>query len=101
MQDWGLAPLRAGDEEHDFAFRRTCLIVCKQFGSSAATEFFEFFCQLTCDAQLPVRHHRIAGVKCFKKPVRRFKKKRGLLAVSCYPQFALASAAFHRKKSSE
>src|SRR4029077_2573875 len=31
----------------------------------------------------------------------RFKKKRRLLAFSCYPQFPLASAAFHRKKSTE
>src|SRR4029450_7353975 len=57
--------------------------------------------QLTCDAQLPVRHDGIASPKRFKKPVRRFKKKRRLLAFSCYPQFALASAAFHRKESTE
>ena len=43
--------LRARDKEHDFAFRRMCLVVCKQFGSSAATEFLKFFCQLTCDAR--------------------------------------------------
>ena len=93
--------LRARDEEHDFAFRRMCLVVCKQFGSSAATEFLKFFCQLTCDAQSPFWHNGNANLKCFKKPVRRFKKKRRLLAFSCYPQFALASAAFHRKKSTE
>src|SRR5204863_1099107 len=78
-----------------------CFIVRKEVGSSAATEFLKFFCQLTCDTQLPVGHDGIASLKCFKKPVRRFKKKRRLLAFSCYPQFALASAAFHRKKSAE
>src|SRR6266536_1426643 len=78
-----------------------CFVVCKQFGSSAATEFLKFFRQLACDAQLPFRHYGNASLKCFKKPVRRFKKKRRLLAFSCYPQFALASAAFHRKKSTE
>src|SRR4029077_1866180 len=96
-----LAPRHAGDDEHDFAFGRVCLIVCKQFGSSAATEFLKFFCQLTCDAQLPFRHNGTASLKCFKKPVRRLKKKRRLIAFSCYPQFALASAAFHRKKSTK
>src|SRR4051794_33921418 len=93
--------LHASDDEHDFAFRRMCLIVCKQFASSAATELFEFLRQLTCNAQLPARHDGTAGVKRFKKPVRRFKKKHRLLAFGCYPQFALASAAFHRKKSAE
>src|SRR4029077_5934324 len=93
--------LHTRDEKHDFAFHRMCLIVCKQFGSSAAAEFLKFFCQLTCDAQLPFRHNGTASLKCFKKPVRRFKKKRRLIAFSCYPQFALASAAFHRKKSTE
>ena len=93
--------LHAGDDEHDFAFRRMCLIVSKQFGSSAATELFKFLCQLTCDAQLALRDDDTASVKRFKKPIRRFKKKRRLLAFSCYPQFALASAAFHRKKSTE
>src|SRR6266404_9464317 len=78
-----------------------CLVVCKQFGSSAATEFLKFLRQLTCNAQLPFRHNGTASLKCFKKPVRRFKKKRRLVAFSCYPQFALASAAFHRKKSAE
>ena len=78
-----------------------CLIVCKQFGSSAATEFLKFLCELTCDAQLALRDDGTASLKRFKKPVRRFKKKRRLLAFSCYPQFALASAAFHRKKSTE
>src|SRR5262245_56675564 len=76
-------------------------IVCKQFGSIAAAEFLKFFCQFTRNAQLPVRHDCTASVKCFNKPVGRFKKKRRLLAFSCYPQFALASAAFHRKKSTE
>ena len=38
--------LRARDDEHDFPFRRMCLIVCKEFGSSAATEFLKLFCQL-------------------------------------------------------
>src|SRR5262249_23050696 len=65
------------------------------------TEFLKFLCQLTCDAQLPPRHYGTASLKCFKKPVRRFKKKRRLLAFSCYPQFALALAAFDRKKSTE
>src|SRR5713101_10124164 len=78
-----------------------CLVVCKQFGSRAATKFLKFFRQLTRDAQLPFRHNGTASLKCFKKPVRRFKKKRRLLAFSCDPQFALASAAFHRKKSTE
>src|SRR6516165_5111058 len=78
-----------------------CLIVCKQFGSGAATEFLKFFCQLTCDAQLPLRHDAAASLKCFKKPVRRFKKKRRFLGFSCYPQFPLALAALHRKKSTE
>src|SRR5207245_10415138 len=93
--------LRARDEEHDFAFCRVYLIVCKQFGSSAATEFLKLFCQLACDAQLPIRHDGTASLKCFKKPVRRFKKKRRLLTFSCSPQFVLALAAFHRKKSTE
>src|SRR5512132_2367806 len=93
--------LHARDDEHDFAFSRMCLIVCTQFGSSAATEFLKFFCQLACDAQLPFRHNGTASLKCFKKPVRRFKKKRRPTAFNCYPQFALASAAFHRKKSTE
>src|SRR5246127_2526363 len=77
------------------------LIVSKQFGSSAATEFLKFLCQLTCDAQLPVRHDGSARLKGFKKPVRRFKKKCRLLAFSRYPQFAFALAVFHRKKSTE
>ena len=47
MQDLGLALGRAGDDEHDFAFRRMCFVVCKQFGSSAATELLKFLCQLT------------------------------------------------------
>src|SRR4029077_13042287 len=93
--------LRARDDEHDFAFRRMCLVVCKQFGGIAATKFLKFFCQLACDAQLPFRHNGIASLKCFKKPVRRFKKKRRLLAFSRYPQFALALAAVHRKKPTE
>src|SRR6478672_11557030 len=77
------------------------LIVCQQFGSSAATEFLKLFCQLTRDAELPLRHDGSAGMKCFKKPVRRFKKKRRFLAFGCCPQFALALAAFQRKKSTE
>src|SRR5215469_9094867 len=77
------------------------LIMCKQFGSGAATEFLKFLCQLTCDAQLAVRHDAAASLKCFEKPIRRFKKKRRLPAFSCCPQFALASSAFHRKKSTE
>src|SRR5262249_36586052 len=93
--------LRARDDEHDFAFRRMRFIVCQQFGSIAATKFLKFFCQLTRNAQLPIRHDRTASLKCFNKPVGRFKKKRRLLAFSCHPQFALASAAFHRKKSTE
>ena len=101
MQDLGLALGRAGDDEHDFAFRRMCLIVSKQFGSSAATELFKFLCHLTCNAQLALGDNDTASAKRFKKPIRRFKKKRRLLAFSCYPQFALASAAFHRKKSTE
>src|SRR5213080_3279925 len=93
--------LRARDEEHDFAFRRMRLVVCKEFCSRSATEFLKFFRQLTCNAQLPFRHNGTPSLKCFKKPVRRFKKKRRLLAFSCHPQFALALAAFHRKKSTE
>src|SRR5882762_10144709 len=93
--------LSAGDDEHDFAFRRMCLIVWKQFGSSAATEFFEFLCQLTCDAQLALRDDDTASVKRFKKPIRRFKKKRGHVAFSCCAHFAVASAAFHRVKAAE
>ena len=77
------------------------LIVCPQFGSSAATEFFKFFCQLARDAEMPLRHDATASLKCLKKPVRRFKKKRRLLAFSCCPQFAFALAAFHGKKSTE
>ena len=57
--------LRARDDEHDFAFRRMCLIVCKQFGSSAATEFFKFLCQLTCDAQLALRDNDTASAEAF------------------------------------
>src|SRR3982751_3658333 len=93
--------LRARDDQDDFAFRWMCLVVCKQFGSSAATEFLEFLCQLTCDAKLSVCDNRVASVKRFNEPVRRFKKNRGLLAFSCNPQFTLASAAFHWKKSTE
>src|SRR5215216_4307834 len=78
-----------------------CLVVCQQLGSNAATKFLEFFCQLTCDAQLPFRHNGVASLKCLEKPVRRFEKKCRFLALSCYPQFALASATFHRKKSTE
>src|SRR4029077_7046372 len=78
-----------------------CLIVSKQFGSSAATELFKFLCHLTCNAQLALRDNDTASAKRFKKPIRIFKKKRLLIAFSCYPQFALGSAAFHRKKSPE
>ena len=60
-----LALRHAGDDEHDFAFRRMCLIVCKQFGSSAATELFKFLCQLTCDAQLPLRDNGTASAEAF------------------------------------
>src|SRR4029078_13463627 len=77
------------------------LIVGKQFCSSAATEFLKFLCQLTRNAQLPVRHNATASLKCFEKPVRRLEKECRLLVFGRDPQFALASTAFHRKKSTE
>src|SRR6516225_4395402 len=93
--------LPARHDQHDFAFRRMRLIVYKQFGSNAATEFLKFFCQLTCDAQLPLRHDAAARLEGFNEPVRRFKKNRRLLAFNCNSQFALALAAFNRNKSTE
>src|SRR4030095_16962466 len=35
-------PLRSRDDEHNFAFHLMRLIVCQQFGSTAATEFLKF-----------------------------------------------------------
>ena len=44
MRSLGLDVLRSRNNEHDLAFHRMCLVVCKQFGSVAATEFLKFFC---------------------------------------------------------
>src|ERR1043166_257922 len=93
--------LRSRDDYHNFAFRRMRLVVCMELGSRTPAEFLKFFCQLACDTELPIWHNAIASLKRFKKPVRRFKKKRCLLALSRYPQFALALAAFHRKESTK
>src|SRR5262245_23703350 len=75
--------------------------MCKQLTGGPPTEFFEFLCQFACHAKLPLGHDFIASGERFQQPMGRFKKKGRLLAFSGYPQFALASAAFHRKKSTE
>jgi hypothetical protein len=83
MQDLRLEPLPSGDYEHNFTFQWMCLVVCEQFGSSAPTKFLKLFCQLTSDAQLPVRHDGTASLKCFKQTVGRFKKKCRFFAFAC------------------
>ncbi len=89
------------DHEHDFASWAMCLIMSQQFGSGAATEFLEFLCQFACNAKLALWHGVEASGKRFHQPIRRFKKYCSFFAVSRFTQFTLASAAFHRKKSTE
>jgi len=37
----------------------------EKLAGDAATEFLEFFCQLSCDAKLAIRHDIDASGKCF------------------------------------
>jgi len=41
------------------------LIMRKKLAGNTAAEFFEFFCQLACNAQLPLRHDVNANGECF------------------------------------
>src|SRR6266542_4342849 len=52
------------DQQHDLAFRRMGLVMCEELTGTATAELLEFFCQLSGDAKLPIRHHTNAGGKC-------------------------------------
>jgi hypothetical protein len=77
------------------------LIIRQEFDRRAATEFLELLRQLSRNAKLPLWHGLAASGERFDKPVRRFKKYCGFCAFGRCPQFALALAALHGKKSTE
>src|SRR6476620_3428922 len=93
--------LSPGDHHHDFAFRGMGLVMCEELAGGAAAELLKFFCQLSGDAKLPIRHHIRAGGESFGESLRRLKKNDGLIAFPCCSQLALALPTFNRKKSAK
>jgi hypothetical protein len=57
--------LQSRDHEHDFALRRMGLKMCKKLAGSATAELLKLFCQLSCDAKLPLRHQINTSGECF------------------------------------
>ena len=58
------------------------LIVGKKLASDAVAEFFEFFRELACDAELSIRDDAGTCGKCFGQAIRRFKEDRGFATLS-------------------
>jgi len=54
-----------GDHEDYLALRRMDLVMCEELAGSAAAVLLEFFCKLSRNAKLPIRHHINARGECF------------------------------------
>ena len=57
--------LSPGNHEHDLAFRRVVLVMCKEFTCTAPPEFLEFLCQLSRDAKPAILDDIDTGGECF------------------------------------
>src|SRR5262249_4876529 len=93
--------LRTGNDNYDLAFRRLTLVMRKEFTCGAAPKFLEFFCQLSCNTKLPIRHNIDAGGKRFGQTIKQLKKDNCLAGISGSPQLAFALSTFDRKKSAK
>jgi hypothetical protein len=56
--------LRRRNHENDLAFRCVGLVIRKKFTGGTVPKFFEFFCEFSRDAKLPIRHDIDAGAEC-------------------------------------
>jgi len=70
----------------------------EQLAGGTSPEFFEFFGELACDAELPLRHNIDACDERLCEAVRRLEEDTRLIAVDGCSQFSLALPAFHGKK---